>query len=168
MHREAYEYVAQHAPRDARSVLDIGGRNINGSPRDLFTDPNDYTVIDILPGPGVDEVVDAADWDPFPPRQWECVVCCETFEHTSVWPGIVATAFKVCEAGGTFIATMAGPGRPVHSGVDGGGVLWPDEHYGNVDPDELRVVMKDVGWVDVEIDQQFGPCDVRVVGRKPR
>lgn len=165
MHAEAYRWVAEHAPRGAVSVLDIGGRNINGTVRSLFPAADPYVALDVAPGPEVDIVVDAATWTP--DRQYDVVVCCEVFEHTPGWRAICGTAYRACAPGGVVIATMAGPGRPPHSAVDGGGQLHPGEHYANVHPDDLRAVLHDLGWVEVTVDQQHRPADVRAVARKP-
>lgn len=164
MHSEAYRWVADHAPRDAATVLDIGGRNINGTVRSLFPFATVYTALDIAEGPEVDIVADAATWTP--DREYEVVVCCEVFEHTDSWPDICLTAHKACAPGGMFVATMAGPGRPAHSAVDGGWKLYPGEYYGNVDPIELREVLEACGWRDVVVDQRHSPADVRAVAVK--
>lgn len=166
MHNEAYEWVRQHAALvpSGGVVLDIGGRDINGSTRTLF-DTRDWTVLDILPGPNVNIVADAATWTP--DREYDAIVCTEVFEHAPSWPSICATAFKACKPGGVIIATMAGPGRPEHSAVDGGWSLHPGEYYGNVDPDELRFVLETCGWEDITVDQRTNPADVRVVAHKP-
>ena len=59
MHPEAYSWVAHHATVETVAVLDIGGRDINGSTRDLF--PNsEWVVLDYLPGDNVDVEADAA------------------------------------------------------------------------------------------------------------
>lgn len=163
MHAEAFRWVQDHAPRDAGVVLDIGGRNINGTVRSLFPFAHTYVALDIAEGPEVDIVADAATWTP--DRAYEVVVCCEVFEHTAVWPGICQTAFKACRAGGLFIATMAGPGRRPHSGIDGGWHLHAGEHYANVEPDDLRRVLIAAGFTDVTVDQQS--ADVRAVATKP-
>ncbi|ANN16250.1 hypothetical protein SD37_11740 [Amycolatopsis orientalis] len=165
MHAEAHEWVARHATTEPVTVLDIGGRNINGSVRDLFPGATVYIVLDIADGQGVDIVADAATWTP--DRQYDVVVTAETFEHTAVWPEICATAFTATKPGGRFIATMAGPGRPAHSAVDGGPTLYPGEHYGNVEPDDLRAVLAECGFVDMVIDRQERPADVRCVATKP-
>lgn len=165
MHAEAYRRVADHAPRDAGAVLDIGGRNINGTVRSLFPFAHTYIALDIAEGPEVDIVADAATWAP--DRAYDVVVCCEVFEHTPVWPDICLTAAKACRPGGIFIATMAGPGRPPHSAVDGGWTLHPGEHYGNVDPEDLRKVLTAAGWTDVLVDQRRSPADVRAIATKP-
>lgn len=162
MHGEAYDWVRQHIGQPA-SVLDIGGRNINGSCRALATDA-DYTVLDIRAGDSVDIVDDAATWTP--DREYSVVLCTEVFEHTQYWREICATAFKACQSGGRFIATMAGPGRPIHSAVDGGWSLHPGEHYENIQPNELRVALTACGWRDVVIDRRDTPADVRCVATK--
>lgn len=163
MHHEAYVWIEQHATDKPVTVLDIGGRNINGSARPLFPNATRYTVLDILPGPEVDIVADAATWEP--DREYDVVVCAECFEHTPVWQGICGTAYEACKDGGMFIATMAGPGRGAHSAIDGD-VIRDHEHYGNIDPERLEKCLDQCGFTDVTIDQQFDPCDVRAVARK--
>ena len=149
MHPEALEWVGRYATDAPLTLLDIGGRHINGTPRNLF--PNaDYTVLDALPDGNVDVVADAATWTPH--RDYDGIICTEVFEHTDEWPQICATAFKACSPGGFLIVTCAGPGRAVHCGVDGGPDLHPGETYANVDPAELRAVLEDYGWQNVLID----------------
>jgi Methyltransferase domain len=165
MHNEAMAWVAQYATNEPVSVLDLGGRDINGSPRSLFPGATAYTVIDIQPGNGVDFVADAATW--VPDRTYDYVCATEVFEHTPTWPAICRTAWEACNPGGWFIATMAGPGRPEHSAIDGGWTLYPGEHYRNITPAELLAELESIGWCDVIVDQQPSPADVRSVARKP-
>jgi len=154
MHPEAMEWMTRYQSTENQKVLDIGARDINGSPRSLF--PNaDYTGMDVTDGPGVDIVADATVWNP--DKAYDVVVCCEVFEHTPGWPRIIGTAWRSLRKGGLFICTMAGPGRAPHSAVDGGRVR-EGEYYGNVDPDLLEKELE--RWFrDVLVDQ-FGP-DVR-------
>jgi len=165
VHQQAFEWVAAWADTAAASVLDLGGRDVNGSVRSLFAATETYTVVDILPGDGVDVVADAATWAP--DREYDLVVCCETFEHTAVWPGICQTAFKALRPGGLFIATMAGPGRPEHSAIDGMFRLHPGEYYANVKPGALRRALDELGFTRVLVDQQFAPADVRCTAVRP-
>lgn len=145
-------------------MLDIGGRDINGSVRDLFPGA-EYTVLDILPGEVVDIVADAATWSP--DRTYDAVVCCEVFEHTAVWPQICETAFQAVAPGGSFIVTCAGPGRGAHSAIDGLFHLHPGEHYENVAAEDLNEVLVACGFVDIVTEQRTGPCDTRAVAWKP-
>lgn len=162
MHDAAYQWVQKYAYR-YEVVLDIGGRNINGSVRDLFPAAREYVALDILPGDGVDIVANAATW--VPDRAFDAVVCCEVFEHTHEWPEICTTAYWALKPKGVFIATMAGPGRAPHSAIDGEFRLHPGEYYGNVAPDDLRKVLTDVGFQGIEVDQ--AGLDVRCVAVKP-
>lgn len=165
MHEQAYEWVRRYVPPAMpMTVLDIGGRDINGSVRPLFPDATVYRVLDINDGPNVDIVADAATWTP--DLEYDVVVSAETFEHTAVWPQICATAYNACKRGGMFIATMAGPGRPAHSAIDGQFRLLPGEYYGNVNPEDLWAVLVDCGWREVIVDQQDRPADVRAVAWK--
>lgn len=131
MHAEAFWYVHQAvAGRAFGSVLDIGGRNVNGTVRDLIRCDH-YTTLDIAPGDGVDIVADAADWTPT--GTFDAVVCCEVFEHTARWPEILATIATALPIGGLAIVTCAAPPRAPHSAIDGG-PLREGEYYGNVEP----------------------------------
>jgi len=161
MHAEAFQWVKQFRMVGPVTVLDLGGRNVNGTPRELFPNAAIYTVVDIAPGPGVDFVADAATW--VPDREYDLVLSTECFEHTYSWPEICATAFKACKPGGMFVATMAGPGRAPHSGLDGGSTLYAGEEYGNVKPARLQAVLEALGWREIVVDQQVSPasCDVR-------
>jgi SAM-dependent methyltransferase len=164
MHAQAYNWVARYYTEAPVAVLDLGGRDINGSVRKLFPGARLYIVLDIAPGENVDVVADASTWAP--DREYDVVVSCETFEHTPEWPAICATAFKALRPGGMFLATMAGPGRPEHSGIDGGWTLHPGEHYRNVRPGALRATLLACGFARVVVDQQYDPADVRAMAVK--
>lgn len=163
MHLAAYDWVARHAVGGPVAVLDIGGRDVNGTVRGLFPAAAVYTVVDVRPGRNVDIVADAALWKP--DRAYDVVVCTEVFEHTLAWRNICMTAYQACKAGGSLLATCAGPGRAPHSGIDGGAVRF-GEWYENIDPGELRDVLEKAGWVDVVLDQAGE--DVRAHARAPR
>lgn len=168
MHEQAYAWVAKYATGGPVTVLDLGGRDINGSVRPLFPSATMYTVLDIRPGDrpeDVDIIADAAEWNP-DDRRWDVVVACEVFEHTASWPAICRTAFKACRPGGLFVVTTAGPGRPAHSGIDGQFRLHPGEHYANVPASELERVLTEVGWRDVVVDSQPSPADTRSVATR--
>jgi SAM-dependent methyltransferase len=167
VHDQAMQWIARHATEAKVSVLDLGGRDVNGSPKALFPNASEYTVVDILPGEGVDVVADAATYDTNGVH-YDVVVCAETFEHTAVWPGICRAAYKALKPGGKFIVTTAGPGRPPHSAIDGLFRLHPGEHYANVPAAELARVLHETGFNDVIVDSQWSPnpCDTRAVATR--
>jgi SAM-dependent methyltransferase len=159
------QWIAKYATSEPVKVLDLGGRDINGTPEHLFPGAICYTVLDLRDGPGVDIAADAATWQPT--DWWDVVICAETFEHTAAWRAIIRTAYTACSPGGRFIVTTAAPGRPPHSAVDGEFRLLPGEHYANIRPAELALALSAAGWADVLVDVQAFPCDVRATAVKP-
>jgi Methyltransferase domain len=164
------QWIGKYATSEPVTVLDIGGRDINGSPRRLFPNAARYTVLDALPGEqvtDVDIIADAATWNPSG-QWWDVVICAETFEHTAAWRAVIRTAFAACAPGGRFIVTTAAPGRAPHSAVDGEFRLLPGEHYANIRPAELERALCETGWADVVVDVQPSPADVRAAAVKPQ
>lgn len=123
------------------SVVEIGGRNINGTVRPLFGDVS-YTSVDLVEGPNVDVVADAREWRPT--KRVTCVVCCNVLEHVDAWPEIIDAAHQMLRKGGVLLLSAATDWVP-HSSVDGG-ELRSDEHYANVAPDELEAAIDAAGF----------------------
>ena len=154
MHPAARDAVARavaalqlHAEPLPLTILDVGGRDVNGHVRDLFPEAL-WTALDALAGPGVGILADITTWAPV--RTWDVVISTETLEHVDGWPAAVATMAKALRPGGAMILTAATDPRLPHSGFDGGAVH-PGEFYGNVDAGELRRVLVELG-VTVEVD----------------
>lgn len=136
-------------------IIDLGGRDINGTVHGLFT--HRPTVVDINPGRGVDIVADAADWNP--DREYAVALCTEVFEHTPRWRDIIATAHKALVPGGVFLMTCATANRPAHGAASDRPML--GEFYANVD--ELELAAELTGWTDFEAgthDGMFGNDDL--------
>jgi hypothetical protein len=143
MHTAAYQYIHEQFNKFNKpetnnwNVLEIGSLNINGSARDIIQPYSSrYVGIDVQAGPGVDLVASGDEF--YAPEEFDIVVCAEVFEHTPAWKDIIKQAYINLKVGGIFIATMAGVGRPSHSGVDGGWTLHPGEHYENIDANDLN------------------------------
>lgn len=143
------DWVGRWATDEPVTVLDIGGRDLNGSTKSLFPNAS-HTVLDLRPGPGVDIVADAATWAP--DRAYDLVLCTEVFEHTPDWALICKTAFAACRAGGRFIVTCAGPGRAPHSGIEATAIR-PGEYYGNLSKQDLHDGLLAAGWSDVVVER---------------
>lgn len=135
MHAEVMEFVreqvnpATHYPL----VYDIGGRDINGTPKGLISH-DWWRGVDLHPGPGVDVVMDVRDW--FPERQSDLTLCLEVLEHARDWRGVLTACLRVTRPGGLIVVTCAAPPRAPHSGLDGGPVR-EGEHYANIEIDEM-------------------------------
>lgn len=157
MHVESYKFVKkvvdQYGPFN--SVVDLGGRNVNGTPRDLFPDAS-YFAVDIVKGEGVDAVADAADWEPTEDQHFDCVVSTETLEHTARVRDIVFNAAKILKDGGRAIFTCASSPRMPHSAIDGA-ALRAGEYYSNVEPETLLHYMQEAGFTDIETEKHIYP-----------
>jgi len=129
--------------------------------RRLFQDAPEYIGVDIRLGPDVDIVADAATICGL--GEFDVVVSCEVLEHTEEPEGIIAAAYRSLRSGGLLILTAAGPGRAPH-GVMGNEV--GDEHYANIEPDQLDLWLYD--WEQVTITEDRGAGDVYAVAyRQP-
>lgn len=164
MHQAAYEYVKSIADLigKRRRVLDIGGRNTNGTVKPLFHGAQ-YVGLDYKPGIGADIVANAATWrPPAGDPLFDTVVSTEVLEHTPLGQAICQTAYDVLSPGGVFILTAAGEGRPEH-----GEHLTPltsHDHYRNVTVADLNK------WLSMFqlkfIVTNPGPCDIYAVAFK--
>lgn len=165
MHAAALAFIRQEAARlsPAVRVFEMGSRNINGSARGAFPHARAYHGIDLAPGPDVDAVANALDYDP--PFVPDVVVCCEVLEHTPDAGRLCQRAFDLLAQGGTFLATMAGASRAPHSATDGG-ALRPGEFYRNGDPDVVAQWCE--AFPDLVVSISPSADDVYLVGTRTR
>lgn len=155
MHQQAYDWVRFVTSRAVppRRVVELGGRDVNGSARPLFA-AAEYVGVDVAPGPGADVVADAADW-PGDGRPFDAAVCCEVLEHTPRGREVCANAARLLRPGGLFIVTAASPSRKPHSAVDGG-PLRPGEWYRGVGEAELLDWLGPFGFTLIDGDDFSG------------
>lgn len=163
MHDAVLDFVASNAPQyPAMRILDIGGRDINGTAIHLFPADAMVTVVDLHPAPNVDIVGDITELhfeEPF-----DVVLCLEVLEHAPNWKDIIASCAALTDTEGWLIATAAGPGRPVHSGIHGNADegMRPGEWYENIDPIDLQAQLDATGMVGTV---EVAGLDVRVAAR---
>lgn len=147
MHDAARDFIAKHAKRCKGPVLEVGSRDINGGVRDLLPKTG-YVGIDLMPGKGVDEVIDIRDYEG--DTKFATVVCCEVLEHHPAPAELIDAMADNLLKGGTLLITAAGPDREPHSGIDGGH-LRDEEFYANIDPADLEAWLADFDKVDVQV-----------------
>lgn len=148
MHPEAFDYLTRAARRylePGALVLEFGSYNVNGTVRDAFPHAGRYHGVDIRPGPCVDEVADAADYQGG--GVYDVVVTASAMEHMARAGDVIAAAARALRPGGLLIATTVAAEWPPHNndGVndDGTGRVFANgEHYAAIDPGEMR------GWLD--------------------
>ena len=154
MHAEAMDWLTQRARGLGRIgiLIDVGGRNINGSIRPLF-DAEKIIGIDLYPGPEVDVVCDIRDWEP--DALADVVVCAEVLEHAPDGRGVVQACRRILAPGGRLLLTAAAPPRAPHSGHDGGPVR-EGEHYANVEPLALAAWLSCFSSHEITYDRHHG------------
>lgn len=144
MHLEAYNGLSTMLRESGLNLnhswvaLDFGGRDINGSTRELLPNTK-WTGLDIVPGPGVDIVRDATlDW-PDDYKTYDMVITTELFEHVEDWRGVIRTCAQALSNSGEemLFITCASTGRRPH-GASGEMDPPPGEWYQNIEPDEMR------------------------------
>lgn len=110
MHESVMDWVGKVAkaiPGTDGHVLEIGSADVNGSIRGLFPDAS-YWGIDIVEGPGVDQVVEPGDPLPTGGVLWDVVVTTEMLEH-DVYPWkTIANIYDTMADGGHLILTCRG------------------------------------------------------------
>lgn len=164
MHPEARDGLARQLEASGLDltapwrVLDLGGRDINGSIRDLLPVAK-WVGLDIEPGPGVDLVHDATQPWPAGFDRFDLVVCTEVLEHVERWAAVLRAASQALEPGGpeALFVTCASTGRPEH-GASGGPCPLPGEWYGNVPPGALRDVLVGL-FRDSHVEYRANPGD---------
>lgn len=162
MHPAASEWVRRWAPSGGLDVLDIGGRDVNGTVRDVFDPECRWEVVDLLDGPNVTWVGDVLDF--CPGKLYGVVLYLEVAEHTPDWAEHLRVARDCLTDGGVLVFTAAGPDRAPHSAVDGGPIR-PGEHYANIDPGALTATLRQLfGWSSVHMTDDG--ADVRAVARR--
>lgn len=138
-------------------VLEAGAHNINGSAR-AHLGPTCHVVgVDIAPGDGVDvrSLIHELKWG----RIFDGVICTEMLEHDPYWHKSVWAMLDMIRPGGWMLLTCAGPGREEHGTTEtdvgsNPGILWLDNHYENIEPNEL----------EQELDGAFTEQSLEVAG----
>lgn len=106
MHKEQINYLDKikskfpEAFRD-RKVLDIGSFNVNGNEKPWFENC-DFIGLDIGPGPGVDVVCPANEYNE-PDNTFDTIISCECWEHNPFYKESILNAIRMLKSGGYFI-----------------------------------------------------------------
>jgi predicted methyltransferase len=167
MHSTIYEWCQKVVPDRPVRVLDIGGRDVNGTTRALFAEGSTTVSVDLREGPAVDVVGDICDVEL--DGLFDVAISTSVLEHAENWREMIAAAFKWLKPGGMFIMTCAGPGWAPHSAEDGG-ALREGEYYGNLSAAEVSEQMADVGFVNADCHESAPGTDWNdccAVGWKP-
>ena len=106
--------IAAKIPQNAR-VLEVGSRNVNGSPRIAFKTAREYIGVDVATGTDVDFVVpDGGLVVRFGESSFDVVVCCEVLEHSENPLRLAADLVALTKPRGFVIVTSPSNGFPEH------------------------------------------------------
>jgi SAM-dependent methyltransferase len=129
-----------------RRVIEVGSGNVNGSLRPLLEswEPGEYVGVDVVPGPGVDQVCSAEELvERFGRDRFDLVVSTEMLEHVRDWRRVVSGMKGVLSAGGTLLLTTRSIGFPYHG--------YPHDFW-RYQPEDLRAMFADMEIVVIEED----------------
>lgn len=98
-----------------KSVLEVGSKDVNGSPRSVVAalKPRSYFGIDIEPGPGVDAVVSIHDLLALD-ASYDAIIATEVLEHVEDWRDAIHQLKATVKPGGVIVLTTRRPGFPRH------------------------------------------------------
>lgn len=195
MHKEQREYldrIKKKFPESFkdRKVLDIGSFNVNGNEEPWF-DNCDFTGLDLLPGPGVDIVCPANEYNA-PDETYDTIISCECWEHNPFYKESIMNCIRMLKSGGYFIWTCATTGRPVHgtksqdeidkknkktsqgNSVEGWKTMpnveredWDNEYYKNITEKDIRDFCNlDQIFEKYEFEVEYNHCDLYFWGIK--
>jgi SAM-dependent methyltransferase len=165
-----------------KKVLGVGTYDVCGS-EDMFFDDCDYAGLDLGPGPGVDIVCPAQDYDA-PDGSYDVIISCECFEHNPFYKETIQNIVRLLKPGGLFLFTCATTGRPVHGTAsleEESKNKWPNwktmpnvkrenwdnEYYKNLTESDIRecVNIENI-FRDFEFEVDVNHCDLFFRGIK--
>ncbi len=123
MHESVMKWVKRRVNQlslQDKATLEIGSSDVNGSVRGFFT--GSYTGVDLLPGPGVDLVVESGRPLPFADDSFDVVVTTEMLEHDPRPWETMREIGRLLRPSGVLLLTCRGYNKrgcfPVHNPPD--------------------------------------------------
>jgi SAM-dependent methyltransferase len=163
-------------------VLDIGSFDVCGSEK-IYFENSDFTGLDIGPGPGVDVVCPAQDYDA-PDNTFDTIISCECWEHNPYYEESIQNAVRMLKSKGLFVFTCATTGRAVHGTKSLEEVSkekyenwktmpnvsrlnWDNEYYRNLAEEDIRECINiDEVFSSYEFETELDHCDLYFWGIK--
>lgn len=186
-HKEQVNYVNKIKEKfpqyfTNKKVLGIGTFNVCGTEDQYFTQC-DYSGLDLGPGPGVDIVCPAQDYDA-PNETYDVIISCECFEHNPFYKETIQNSIRLLKPNGLFLFTCATTGRPVHGvkSLEEESKLkfpnwktmpnvsrenWDNEYYKNLTEEDIRECANiDDVFSSYEFEVETNHCDLYFWGIK--
>ncbi len=119
-HASCLKFSSKHLTKSlclGKRIIDVGSRNINGSPRSIVEPfaPSEYIGVDIVKGKEVDTLCHAEDLVcHFFQYSFDIVIASELLEHVSNWKASISNIKNICKPNGFILLTTRSPGFPYH------------------------------------------------------
>jgi SAM-dependent methyltransferase len=153
MHKEAIQFIMSMSFCfilffKEKTILDVGGGDINGNNRRFFSDC-EYVCNDVIPSPNVNYISRTKDL-PFNANYFDTIVSTECFEHDPEYKESFLKIYNLLKPNGLFLFTCASTGRPEHgtrkskphqsygtiAGIDD-----MQDYYKNIDEQDLNDIL---------------------------
>jgi SAM-dependent methyltransferase len=149
---------ARHIGKPKR-VLEVGSLDVNGSPRPIFSDAEEYIGVDQSSGRSVDLVCSAHDLLEYFKEPFDLIMCCEMLEHDDQPLLTIRNIRSLLKKGSYLLVTSPANGFPEHR--------YPKDYW-RLMPDAYKdIVFGGLSLIDFQTlpDPRGDPCHCSL-GRK--
>jgi SAM-dependent methyltransferase len=150
-HASCLKFVSKHLTKSrchGKRILEVGSRNINGSPRSIVEPfaPSEYIGVDLIPSKEVDSICSVENLvSTFGENSFDIVISTELLEHVYNWKAAISNLKNVCKPNGFILLTTRSWGFPYHP--------CPEDHW-RYSIDDFKFIFNDLFILDLISDPQ--------------